>query len=198
MARFWDSILDSLHLNSEYEEPVNDADDTEETMEEEEPPKKKAVSAKNDRTEILPEAQKPTVKIKSSRSTNKVVQMRHNTSSSSNTMGVCVIKPIDVDNDAREISDTLLSGSAVIINLEGLNVNMAQRIIDFTAGACCAINGNLKIISSHVFIATPETVDISGDFQELLDSITNSGSFGTGSSFGAGNSNNPTVINTNF
>lgn len=190
MAKFWDALLDLFMMNSEYTEPENDTED-EDAVEEDEQPKKRTVSVRNDNTEILPETQKPTVKIKSSRSTSKVVQMRHSTTAAvSNTMGVCVIKPIDVDNDAREISDTLLSGNAVIINLEGLNVNMAQRIVDFTAGACCAINGNLKIISTHVFIATPESVDISGDFQELLDSIT-------GSSTGS-NHQNPTVISTAF
>lgn len=193
MARFLDNLLDSLHLNSEYEEPDND---TEDNVEEEESPKKKSAPAKNNREEILPEAQKPTVKIKASRSSNKVVPMRHSTARMAETMGVCVIKPIDVDNDAREITDTLLSGSAVIINLEGLNVNMAQRIIDFTAGACCAINGNLKIISSHVFIATPETVDISGDFQELLDSISSGNSFG--SSINSSSQQHPSIISTEY
>lgn len=194
MAKFFDNLLDSLHLNSEYDEPDND---TEDNVEEDELPKKKSALSKNNQEEILPEAQKPTVKIKTSRSSNKVVPMRHGTSRPSETMGVCVIKPIDVDNDAREITDTLLSGSAVIINLEGLNVNMAQRIIDFTAGACCAINGNLKIISSHVFIATPETVDISGDFQELLDSISNTGSFGSSVS-GNISTPHPSIISTEY
>lgn len=192
MAKFFDNLLDSLHLNSEYEEPDNNTEDTEE----EEAPKKKSAAVKNTREEILPEAQKPTVKIKTSRSSNKVVPMRHGAPRPAETMGVCVIKPIDVDNDAREITDTLLSGSAVIINLEGLNVNMAQRIIDFTAGACCAINGNLKIISSHVFIATPETVDISGDFQELLDSISNSGGFG--SSIGGSSTQHSSIISPEY
>lgn len=82
-------------------------------------------------------------------------------------MEVCVIKPANVD-DAREITDTLLSGRAVILNLEGLHVDIAQRIIDFTSGSCYSINGNLQKVSSYIFIITPESVEISGDFQELL------------------------------
>ena len=31
------------------------------------------------------------------------------------------------------------------------------------------MNGNLQKISSYIFIATPESVELSGDFQELLD-----------------------------
>ena len=82
-------------------------------------------------------------------------------------MEVCVIKPSTVE-DGREISDTLLSGRAVILNLEGLQVSIAQRIIDFTSGSCYSINGNLQKVSNYIFIITPESVDISGDFQDLL------------------------------
>ena len=71
-------------------------------------------------------------------------------------------------DDAREITDTLLSGRAVILNLEGLHVDVAQRIIDFTSGSCYSIDGNLQKVSSYIFIITPKTVDISGDFQDLL------------------------------
>ena len=42
-------------------------------------------------------------------------------------MEVCVIKPSSVE-DAREITETLLSGRTVILNLEGLDLEVAQRI----------------------------------------------------------------------
>ena len=86
-------------------------------------------------------------------------------------MEVCVIKPTSVE-EAREITETLLSNRTVVLNLEGLEVDMAQRIIDFTSGSCFAIGGNLQKISHYIFIITPAIVDISGDFQEIL-----SGSF---------------------
>lgn len=86
-------------------------------------------------------------------------------------MEVCVIKPTSVE-DAREITETLLANRTVVLNMEGLDVDVAQRIIDFTSGSCYAINGNLQKISHYIFIITPASVDISGDFQEIL-----SGSF---------------------
>lgn len=82
-------------------------------------------------------------------------------------MEVCVIKPTSVE-DAREITETLLANRTVVLNLEGLDVDIAQRIIDFTSGSCFAIRGNLQKISHYIFIITPASVDISGDFQELL------------------------------
>ena len=85
----------------------------------------------------------------------------------SNGMEVCVIKPTSVE-DAREITDTLLDNHTVLLNMEGLDVDMAQRIIDFTSGSTYAISGNLQKISHYIFILTPKNVDVSGDFQEIL------------------------------
>ena len=50
-------------------------------------------------------------------------------------MEVCVIKPNSVE-DAREITETLLANRTVVLNMEGLDVDVAQRIIDFTSGSC--------------------------------------------------------------
>lgn len=86
------------------------------------------------------------------------------------SMEVCVIKPKSMD-DAREICETLLENRTVILNLEGLDLDIGQRIIDFTSGSCYAINGNLQKVSNYIFIASPENVDISGDFQSLVNSF---------------------------
>ena len=86
---------------------------------------------------------------------------------SGNVNEVCVIKPTTVE-DSREITDTLLSNRTVVLNVEGLDVDVAQRIIDFTSGATYAVGGNLQKISHYIFIITPKNVDISGDFQEIL------------------------------
>lgn len=86
---------------------------------------------------------------------------------SGNNMEVCVIKPTSVE-DAREITDTLVANRTVVLNLEGLDMDIAQRIIDFTSGSCYAISGNLQKISHYIFIITPASVDISGDFQDIF------------------------------
>ncbi len=85
-----------------------------------------------------------------------------------NGMEVCVIKPTNVE-ESREIADTLLSNRTVVLNMEGLDGDIAQRIIDFASGATYAINGNLQKISHYIFIITPPSVDISGDFPTLLN-----------------------------
>ena len=81
---------------------------------------------------------------------------------------VCIFKPSSIE-DAREITETLLQGKAVVVNFEGLHVELSQRIIDFISGSCYALDGNLQKISNYIFIATPDNVDISGDFQDLMN-----------------------------
>ncbi|WP_026508700.1 cell division protein SepF [Butyrivibrio sp. MC2013] len=91
-------------------------------------------------------------------------------------MEVCVIKPNSFE-EAKEITETLLTNRAVVLNLEGLDVEVAQRIIDFASGSCFAISGNLQKISKYIFIITPSSVDITGDFQEMITGSFNNTSF---------------------
>lgn len=104
----------------------------------------------------------------SAKQSPKVSSIKQVRRTSANGMEVCVIKPTSVE-EAREITETLLDNRAVVLNLEGLDVDVAQRIIDFTSGSCFAINGNLQKISNYIFIITPSIVAISGDFQEILN-----------------------------
>ena len=93
-------------------------------------------------------------------------------------MEICAIKPTSME-DTREVTDTLLKNRSVILNLEGIDVDVAQRIVDFVSGSCYAMKGNLQKISRYIFIITPASVEISGDLQEMIG----------GSTFGAASDN---------
>ena len=96
-------------------------------------------------------------------SKGKVVPMKQ----TSRGLEVVVIRPESME-DASEITDTLLSGKAVVLNLEGIHVDVAQRVIDYSAGSCYAIRGNLQKITNYIFLVTPPNVDISGDIPEIV------------------------------
>lgn len=104
---------------------------------------------------------------------SKVVPMRRS------NMEVTMVKPVSME-DSREVCDFLLGGKAVVLNMEGLQLETAQRIIDFTSGATYSIGGNLQKISNYIFIATPQSVELSGDFQDLLSSGAASAMAGVG------------------
>lgn len=180
MSKFTEKFLDIMRLNSE----DDDYDYDDDYEEEEEYKSRKIERNKSSRTttpkrsrmadidelDMPREKEAPVARTTPVRPVSKVVPMRNK--KNINGMEVCVIKPTSVD-DAREITDTLLSNRAVILNMEGLHFELAQRIIDFTSGSCYAMNGNLRKVSNYIFVITPETVDISGDFQELLDGNVN-------------------------
>lgn len=85
-------------------------------------------------------------------------------------MEVCVIKPSSME-DTREIADTLVDNSTVILNLEGIDMELAQRIIDFTSGACYSLGGSLQKVSSYIFVLGPYNVDITGDFRIFSEAL---------------------------
>ena len=161
-----DKFLNYMKLNDEDDEYYDDdyLDDDDEAASEPAPKKTASSREAKDNSDAGYEdrAAKRTVQ-------PKVTPIRQNVTRKmpGNGMDVCVIKPSTVE-DAREITETLLANRTVVLNLEGLDVDIAQRIIDFTSGSCFAISGNLQKISHYIFIITPASVDISGDFQDIF------------------------------
>ena len=78
-------------------------------------------------------------------------------------MQLITIKPSSLE-DYKQIIDYLLDGRIVVLNMEGVSSQLAQRIIDFTYGGVYAIDGNFQGINSYIFVATPMNVDVSGDY----------------------------------
>ena len=170
MGKFSEKFLNAFSLKDDDEEYDEDYDyeneeevpyETEEFAEEEPAPAKN--SGLFSRTKKPAPAPAPSYREEPSRPS---AHLRGN-------QEVCIFKPSSIE-DAREITETLLQGKAVVINFEGLQVEISQRIIDFISGSCYALDGNLQKISNFIFIATPDSVDISGDFQELFDTPDNS------------------------
>ncbi len=175
-----DKFLDIMKLSDDdYEDDFFDDDEYVDEYEDK-PAKKNFLSKIKDRFDSGDDydddyEEKP-ARSNSTALSNKVTPMRQPSRRASTSMEVCVIKPTSVE-DSREITETLISGRTVILNLEGLDLEIAQRIIDFTSGAAFAISGNLQKISHYIFLVTPTNVDISGDLQDLLNTSFDSSRF---------------------
>ena len=150
---FVDKIVNVMRLNDDYDDDDYYDDDFDDDFDE-----GKTIKRGGKKEPVDPGKGKQPAK-------NNVTPIRKRTKGFG--MEVCVVRPASVE-DARAITDTLLVDRTVILNLEGLDVEIAQRIIDFTSGSCYAINGHLQKVSNYIFIITPSTVDISGDFQDIL------------------------------
>ena len=149
-------IMDTMRLTDNDDDYFIDDD-----YEDEKPAKKRLFNKKEEDYDDYEEEAEPRLRfLPRPVNNNKVVPMRRG-------MEVSLIKPTSME-DTREICDYLLAGKAVVLNMEGIHMEIAQRIIDFTCGATYSMDGNLQKISNYIFIATPASVELSGDFQELL------------------------------
>lgn len=197
---FLDKILNAVKLNDDYDDDDDFFDDDD--AEEVEKPKKrffKKLDNDDDFDDDEPVAKTPVRPVKSVKETaatktaapkaaakpkttvkpktsSKITPLSGRTSMAN--MEVCVIKPTSME-DTREIADTLLDDCTVLLNLEGIDVEVAQRVIDFSSGTCYALGGSLQKVSSYIFVLTPANVEISGDFQEILNNNFNMPSFRT-------------------
>jgi len=177
MGRGLDKFLNMMRLNDDdYDDDYEDYDeydDYDDYEEEPAPVYKKKLTKKSEpartpaREKNITQQPASSVPKSSTRNNNKIIPLK----SHNRGMEVCVLRPTSFD-DSREITDILLTGRAAVINLEGIDVETAQRIIDFISGSCYAMSGNIQKISNYIFIVTPENIDISGDIQNALSSNT--------------------------
>lgn len=159
-----DKFLDVMRLNPDEDYDFDNEDFA--IDEEEDLPKSRIPRKEKKKEDVVEQAPKEKV----SKPAPKITPITKTTRKQALGMEVCVIKPTSME-DEIEITDTLLNGRTVVINMEGLNLELAQRIIDFTSGATYAMHGNLQKISNYIFLATPSGVDISGDIQNLMESF---------------------------
>lgn len=195
MANIFDMFLNSMRLydEEEIEDDVEYLDDEAEEEVEELPPRPERIerperaerpervertperSERQTRRSRVEEAEEEAAQPRPSRSGRRgnVTAMRQTAPRGGSVMEVSMVKPTSME-DARDICDMLLSGRAVVINMEGVHVELAQRIIDFASGACYSIEGNLQKISSYIFIVSPNSIELSGDFQNVINSVSGS------------------------
>ena len=194
-----DKLLDAVKLNDDYDEEdyldddLLDSDDEDflDDDQEEKPVKKffQKFSKKSEEDDFddfdeepaapapkqpVKSASAPKVSVKQDKpvrsTSSKITPMRSSRrGAQAANMEVCVIRPTSME-DTREIADTLVDNSTVVLNLEGIDMELAQRIIDFTSGACYSLGGSLQKVSSYIFILGPYNVDITGDLQNILGS----------------------------
>lgn len=95
---------------------------------------------------------------------NKVVSI-HGAASTK----VVILKPSDYD-EAIEICDNLKDRKIIVVNMTNLEGKVAQRLLDFMAGASYALGGSLDEIEKCVYIISPSNVEISNELKDELSS----------------------------
>lgn len=88
---------------------------------------------------------------------SKVVPVRAGSSAK-----VRIIKPKSFEESGK-IADEIKQDRLVIFDVTTLEVDTARRIVDFIVGSAYALNGNVRRVSGGIFVAAPNSIDISGD-----------------------------------
>lgn len=186
MANVIDRFMDLMKLSydDEYDDEENEAAEKKEAAKK----KREEEKAENQRIKEARRAQAREKEVKKeqqrvqnthqpSRMEKAAVRRNSNVSvvrggNSSMESEIVSIRPTD-DNARQEIGNYLLQGKTVVINLDGLDLDVAQRIVDFTFGVCYAIKGDMKFPSKYMVIAVPDEVGLSGFFENSGDGTGN-------------------------
>lgn len=62
--------------------------------------------------------------------------------------------------DAQEVADRFKASRPVIMNLQGLDRDIARRLIDFASGLCYGMGGQMTRVANQVFLLTPADVKV--------------------------------------
>ena len=73
-----------------------------------------------------------------------------------------VVIPADF-NDAQQLGDRFKASQPVIINLQGADLDLARRVIDFASGLCYGLGGQMERVASQVYLLTPNDVEVSDE-----------------------------------
>ena len=123
----FDKLMDTMHLGNDYEDDYDDYDDDFD----DEPEPRGSLFKKKDKKydyDLGDDGASGSEKVKPvKQQPARIMPMRSKKGAAG--MEVCVFKPTQFD-ESREITDTLLNGCTVVLNFEGLDVEIAQRIID--------------------------------------------------------------------
>lgn len=80
-------------------------------------------------------------------------------------MKMIVYHPVSYE-DTQSIIDNLKNRKPVIVNMEELELDTAQRILDFLSGAVYALNGTMCKISRGIFVVAPNNYDVVGNGED--------------------------------
>ena len=76
---------------------------------------------------------------------------------------IVVLKP-RCFNNTTEVADQIKQRRPVILDVGNLDPEEARRVVDFIAGTVYGLNGDIQKVSGGIFVATPASYEISGEF----------------------------------
>lgn len=85
-------------------------------------------------------------------------------------MKMIVYHPVSYE-DTQAIIDNLKNRKPIIVNMEELDVDCAQRILDFLSGAVYALSGTMCKVSRGIFVVAPNNYDVVGNGEDDYEDL---------------------------
>ena len=83
------------------------------------------------------------------------------------------LEPITISpksfGEAKILADEFGRGNPVVMDLQGLDKDLARRLIDFASGICYARSGGMEKVARQVFLLLPKSVEVSARERRLLE-----------------------------
>lgn len=77
------------------------------------------------------------------------------------------ISPSSFD-DAKDLADRFKAEQPVVMDLSGLDRELARRLIDFSSGVCYALGGSMERIRPGGYLLIPPSVEVSDEERRRL------------------------------
>jgi cell division inhibitor SepF len=71
-------------------------------------------------------------------------------------------------NQAQDVADKFKASQPVILNLQGVDRDLARRLIDFSSGLCYGLGGHMEKVAHQVYLLTPTNVELSAEERRRL------------------------------
>lgn len=78
-----------------------------------------------------------------------------------------VLHPVNFEQ-AQEIADHLKNKRPVVVNFEGTERDVAQRLFDFASGTSYALGGSVRKVGTQVFLFSPPNVEVTGEISSRV------------------------------
>lgn len=97
------------------------------------------------------------------RTNSKVLQMPDTyRSEASPSMSMDIFNPKTYDEVSVAV-DSLKAHKPVILNIDTVEIRLAQRMLDFASGAVYALGGDLYKVAKNIFVIAPSNVSVNVD-----------------------------------
>jgi cell division inhibitor SepF len=75
--------------------------------------------------------------------------------------------------DVTEVADALRARQVCIVNLQGADRTLLQRVVDFTSGVAYTIDGRIQKLADAIYLIVPSGVNVSSE--GLKEQVDNDG-----------------------